>query len=581
MSCPERFGMWRLWDLSAFPTIAAVTSRFVNESPEGLARLAGTDDPLMPPSPYDLIRLAAFVPNELGIPEDVASLGTQVAYVANAPFIGVQAILPNEMDVRELKDKQVHGTFHGSEVSGNSQPIRSVSTLTDPADGGKHLVLAVQERGAEGDRLVLLNPNLSQADEYGLEQTVRAVKGLKNWPARLDPSTQDVVPRDLAVVSISEGLRVLAVNVPDNNPPGGAPPAPASLDKTGAQLKPGLNESTAQNWIGRIAMPGHSPGAVAYDPSTQLLFVADGTNGLTIIDLSVPGGSSVTASDGVDDRVLGTVNLGGARARSVAVWRDGVGLVAGVATGKAGVYIVPVQPPEASSLVAEVSPPSAAAAVWTGGEESGFACCGNCTDTNSCTDDACLPDGTCEHVQVTNPTQGCCKGVKYDLTTTCCVDGKLRQKQVSDFDALSTGCPNRVQNQLAHVIDGCSNVPDDPVDGQCSVAPTRFGSTEGTLPQGSQALSLPCNQHDMCYQTCRANRAACDSGIFESMLHVCSLAYPTATCPFVGPDSAKCPCYAIERQLCVDTASLYYQGLQQLGESAWKSRQVQYCACCE
>lgn len=45
--------MWRLWDLSAFPVVTPVLSRFINESEEGMSRVAGDDDPLLPPSPYD------------------------------------------------------------------------------------------------------------------------------------------------------------------------------------------------------------------------------------------------------------------------------------------------------------------------------------------------------------------------------------------------------------------------------------------------------------------------------------------------------------------------------------------------
>jgi hypothetical protein len=345
--CAERFGMWRLWDLSAFPTVTPVLARLINESAEGMSRIAGDDDPLMPPSPYDLISLLSFVPNDIGVPEDLASFGTQSAYVANAPFIGLQVLIPSQMDTGLLVDDQVQGLFRGTNQAGASVPIRSVSTLTDAVNGDKDTVLTIQELEQSQHRLVLLTPGLTQLDTFMLGARANRLKGLKGWLTRLDPQADATVERDLAVVTTSGGVQVLAVNPPGDAPPGGGAPAPASFDTTGANLAPGLSPG-----IGRITTPGGNPKVagsgptgVAYDPQTQLLFVADGTAGLTIIDLSVPGGSRDDDGDGIDDRVLGTVDLQGARAERVTVWRGANGvLIAAVATGAGGISLIQLEP---------------------------------------------------------------------------------------------------------------------------------------------------------------------------------------------------------------------------------------------
>src|SRR6185369_7829555 len=84
-----------------------------------------------------------------------------------------------------------------------------------------------------------------------------------------------------------------------------------------------------------------SPRAAVGDPVTQLLFVADGTAGLSIIDLSVPGGSRDDDGDGIDDRVLATVDLGGFAAQAIAAWHDASGrFVVAVAAGKGGLFLI-------------------------------------------------------------------------------------------------------------------------------------------------------------------------------------------------------------------------------------------------
>jgi hypothetical protein len=78
-------GAWRLFDLSRGPrSPRQVSTRLLNQSRNSLDRISGVDDPFAPPSPYDLGGLVQLVPNDLGLPLDVDSFGTDIAYVANA-----------------------------------------------------------------------------------------------------------------------------------------------------------------------------------------------------------------------------------------------------------------------------------------------------------------------------------------------------------------------------------------------------------------------------------------------------------------------------------------------------------------
>jgi hypothetical protein len=384
-TCPDRFGAWRLWDLSTFPTITPVATRLLNLSDQAMDRLSGVDSPLSPPTGYtDLSHLYAWVPKEVGLPVAVASFGTAAAYVANEPFIGLQLLVPSEMDARPLTDVQVRGTFHGTADPNVSVPIRAVDTLSDP-DTTKSLVVAVEQDGA-ADKLVLLDPGLDTSktfDDVALPPGGHplAVRTLKRWLTRLDPTQATTVERDLAVVPCeASSLCVIPVNAATS--PQGGPATPAGFDKSGAKLAPGLSTG-----IGKIKTPG-TPRGMAEDPATQLLFVADGTAGLVIIDLSVPGGSRDDDGDGIDDRVLGRVDLGGARATAVVVYRDRAGgMVAAVATGAGGVHFVQVSPTDATILAsaASVCPiglPSASSSgvpSCAGGQSTGLSSCSTFT----------------------------------------------------------------------------------------------------------------------------------------------------------------------------------------------------------
>src|SRR5207245_9861157 len=69
----DRFGVWRLWDLSTFPGVLRVAARLVNQSADTFTIQTSADNPLLPP-PFELPPpWLKFVPNDVGIPEGVAA----------------------------------------------------------------------------------------------------------------------------------------------------------------------------------------------------------------------------------------------------------------------------------------------------------------------------------------------------------------------------------------------------------------------------------------------------------------------------------------------------------------------------
>lgn len=194
-----------------------------------------------------------------------------------------------------------------------------------------------------------------------------------------------------------------------------------------------------------------------------------------------------------------------------------------------------------------------------------------CTEDNSyCTEDICQ-GGNCTHPTKANPPK------------------------MVDINILLTKCPQKLQNNKWHIIDGCSTPAiiavitpglsvQDPVGGTNGLAGTAFGQPQPDFPHNSstpgEPIPLPCNYHDVCYQTCGSTQAPCDEAMHSNMIQVCDTAYPTSSCPYTGLDLVRCPMYWLERADCYLWADAYKLGLDIGGEPAWKERQTQFCDCC-
>jgi hypothetical protein len=174
--------------------------------------------------------------------------------------------------------------------------------------------------------------------------------------------------------------------------------------------------------------------------------------------------------------------------------------------------------------------------------------------------------------------------------------GEDEPKVPPDFATLQSKCPQKKANSAPTSVDGCT-IPlflvfgvggitnQDPLAGVCASSHgSAFGSAQGDVDP-SQVNSLPCNQHDRCYQECGFDKMVCDERIRKDLKNVCDLAYPSATCPSMLP-SLSCPggCtdYLNNRARCSFYADGIADGLESRheAEAAYEADQLQHCDCC-
>jgi hypothetical protein len=143
------------------------------------------------------------------------------------------------------------------------------------------------------------------------------------------------------------------------------------------------------------------------------------------------------------------------------------------------------------------------------------------------------------------------------------------------------------QSNLCHYIDGCSAPSwaggQDPTDGKLNKpgTSTAFGRDESENPTVhglGPTYKLPCNRHDVCYQTCGASKVACDDAMLVDMTSVCRSAYPEKTCPY-QPNIVKCTQWRDERAKCYAQADKYRNGLRidKWYEDRFGRRQDEFC----
>jgi hypothetical protein len=206
----------------------------------------------------------------------------------------------------------------------------------------------------------------------------------------------------------------------------------------------------------------------------------------------------------------------------------------------------------------------------------------------------------------------------------CCSDGGPVSNVPESFAQVENDstCPNRQQNTSRpplpgtintgfHLVDGCSlpgrgdglldelffqllpvysGNADDPVSSEIPGIDTEFGRPEGPVRMESAPLfDLPCNKHDVCYQTCGSNRGACDGQLTVDLTVVCNRAYeqvcPQAvrdigTIQINGDPVDACERYMDERAACFTAVTVFATALEEFGDTAYEERQVQFCNCC-
>lgn len=204
-------------------------------------------------------------------------------------------------------------------------------------------------------------------------------------------------------------------------------------------------------------------------------------------------------------------------------------------------------------------------------------------------DSVSLPEGSVAITAIGVDAQGRSADAEVTGFVDVCVDG--------GFDGLA-----RVgvgQRNRCHEIDGCSTpdivAPDvqDPVQGRLGHSSTAFGKDTDVLtpperfPHGQMPRDLlPCNLHDVCYQTCGSVKVECDDRMFARMNEVCRRAYPESTCPYTitGPlgntilDPVKCPQWRDEKARCYYWSRVYRDGLASPpAVRKFNERQGEYC----
>ena len=114
-------------------------------------------------------------------------------------------------------------------------------------------------------------------------------------------------------------------------------------------------------------------------------------------------------------------------------------------------------------------------------------------------------------------------------------------------------CPRLLQSDADYDINGCTASPD-------TVAGVVFGTAQGLVPVGSEATveDYPCNQHDLCYETCASDRDDCDDRFEAHMLQAC------------GNNTA-----------CADIAMRRATTVRDIGWWAFRREQKEHCLCCD
>jgi hypothetical protein len=233
----------------------------------------------------------------------------------------------------------------------------------------------------------------------------------------------------------------------------------------------------------------------------------------------------------------------------------------------------------------------------SGGTAANCGACHACVNDNCVVDDSNVPQGPspeCKKVACDNGSQTNVNDDSNHGPNSCCVDGQPTSKTGNDLNTLAK-CSQRVQvpeTSMPHETDGCTNSPQDPMrliwgnpPDLLTTKDTRFGQNIGTLPVPAPAQTLPCNKHDMCYQTCAPagtafsdQQALCDIRLRDDLTTVCDNAFPP-TCPF--DDLQTCSTYFVQQASCYVQVGVYYGTLRNVGFIAFNQRQKQYCQCCQ
>ena len=196
-------------------------------------------------------------------------------------------------------------------------------------------------------------------------------------------------------------------------------------------------------------------------------------------------------------------------------------------------------------------------------------CAGSCCDTSvnckTCVNESCLPCGG-------DPNLLCCDGKTcYNKNEKqCCQYGdgtSCKKSCCNSWDCEycdGSGCSPCLRKAANYQeLMQCSRVPDPDYTPSPNGCGPEGGPSVPDNPTGCSDTSFlgACNAHDICYGTCNSSRAVCDNDFLNAMLEVCMW----SSCAY----------------RCSQFAYAYYGTVNNWGQAAYESAQVNACACCD
>ena len=191
-------------------------------------------------------------------------------------------------------------------------------------------------------------------------------------------------------------------------------------------------------------------------------------------------------------------------------------------------------------------------------------CSYDCTGCQSCVSGSCVNCGG-------DPTRACCDNIVCYSPSwrQCCGygDGTVCNDSCCDSWACQycdgSGCSFCLSKAVDYSeLQACNKVPDPtwPYDIDGCSTPT---GDNPSWPCTGTSFYDACAAHDMCYQTCGSDKAACDSQFDTAMNNACAGSNPA--------------CWTI----CQGWRTIYRVAVELVGTGAYRGRQVDSCACCD
>jgi hypothetical protein len=111
------------------------------------------------------------------------------------------------------------------------------------------------------------------------------------------------------------------------------------------------------------------------------------------------------------------------------------------------------------------------------------------------------------------------------------------------------------------------------------VIPQSYGLADFRNGGCNPSQTCGCNQHDVCYGTCNADKAACDNAFLRDLKRECDRKYPLLK-KADGCPGGLCFSNQDRRSMCMRRAELYYDLVAKFGQSSYDGGQKQACQCC-